>query len=400
MTIGVSIPVLCQFKFYPSDREIDNGVNFQNVDNTELPEQDWEGVYPNKFTQPISRYWNDFSPGIDFQIVTDGAQTYGDTTVTFEDLEGNDLFTLEKENFFTRGTDIIARFYADKFEAIEDGCYRLAIRIQDNVEYYSEEFNLADTHDDCYPLEFSNFENDFGLVFDNGAGDTWVGKMLIPLRMFRPATEEEIEKYNNDVGELTTLRSILKRVYEVESEPVATWFAEKIKMMFGCSDLILNKVAVNSGEGINIEPLNETDKMEIVGNVQLNDFTDDYIQDDALDTVTELLTSWTEDGATVGDWDPFQSSGKDIVLADYSDGGIASAFTNNFNVTQDALYLFKMVVIGNLDNTEIEYDGQTYGISEGDNTYLFTATATGIDKLILTTGNCSFEATCSFKKIT
>jgi len=399
MISGISIPVLTPFKFYPASSETGDGVNFQNIDNTALPLQDWEGVYHSRFVQPVTRFWNDFSPGIDFQIITDGAQTYGDTTVTFEDLDSNVLFTLESENFFVKGTDVIGRFYADKFIGINDGCYKLVIRVQDNPVYNSEVFSLSDIHEDCYPLEYSNFENDFGLIFTNASAATWVGKMMFPLRMFKPTTEEEKEVYENDVNELTTLRSIPKRMYEVESFPVPTWFAEKVKMIFGCSDLQLNKLAVNTESGINIEVLSESDKMQITGNVQLNGFTDEYAQNDALDTVTELLTSWQDDGATEGDWTQFTNDGNEITLGLYEDVGIAEAFSNNFNIVTDQKYLIDITPTNEIEDMEITLNSQTFDIELGRNVILFTSTASESDKIILNVKACDFQALTSMKKI-
>lgn len=401
MINGISIPVLTPFKFYPASVTTGDGVNFQNVDNTELHNQDWEGVYPNRFVQPVPRFWNDYSPGIDFQILNDSVQEHNDTTCDLVDLYGNVMFTLIKESFMTLGTQIQTRFYADEFH-IDDGCYILVLKFQDVPIFNSEVINIADTHEDTYPLEYSNFENDFGLIFTNGSAETWTGKILIPMRMFRPATEEEREVYNNDVGELTTLRAIPKRIYIIESLPVSNWFAEQVKLMFDCSDLLLNKSVVNSESGVQIDPLNETDKMEITGNIQLNDFTEGYLQEENIDTVTELITGWTP-----VNWDTFDASGKDIREAE-ADEVVATMTSNSIAVTEDQWYLIQLVLLSYKDSTpdfDIGADSNTLTLlenTEQNHYYLYKAPSTTSITIVLTTliGDYTFfEGSFSMKKI-
>jgi hypothetical protein len=398
MTTGIAIPVLTPYKFYAATGEFyffDNGVNFQNVDNTELPEQDWSGVYPNTWIQPVPRFWNDYTPGIDFQFIVEGAQTFNDTTVTLDDLDGNTVDTLILDNFYTINPEIQARAYMTEMR-MDDGCYRLVIRVQDRPIFYSEVIKIGDTHEDCYPLEYSNFENDFGLIFDNGAGDTWSGKLLFPLRIYKPTPIDERETYNNDVGVLTTLRSIPKRQYELESKPVATWFSEKILMIFGCSDLILNKVAVNTEEGLTSEEVNETDKMEIVGNVQLTDFTEDiYTQDEALNLVTELITSWSNVSFT-----SFATSDT-YFAATKETAGFGSANSNTFFTTLDQWYLIDITIQDDIVDGTVNFDGDDYDLETGRNVIVHKSSVTGSDDLTISGDNGSdFNVTGSVKKIT
>lgn len=400
MINGVSIPVLTPFKFYPASRTIDNGINFQNIDNTELREQDWEGVYPKNFMQPVPRFWHDLSPGIDFQVnLETSTLAFASFKASIIDLDGATVEALTTVDFFTiSGTLKKIRIYADSFPSVADGCYRIKLFEQGGDDiYYSEIINLADTHEDCYPFEFSNFENDFGLIFENASSVAWSGKMLIPLRLYEPLTEEEKEVYNNDVGELTTLRTIPKRVYQLTTYALPTWFAEKLKMTFGCSDLELNKVAVNTEAGLSIDTVNETDRVEVSGAIVLNDFTDEYIQEDALDSTTELITSWTDDG----NWDVFNSTGKDIDLAQCT--VFASALSNNISVVSGTWYLldFETDSGDDLEDTELLVDGDTFSMLPGRNVFLYQASSTGtINVTIETQANSDFECDCSMKKIT
>ena len=269
--------------------------------------------------------------------------------------------------------------------------------------YYSEIIQLADSFDGCFPLEYSNFENDFGMIFLNGSSDTWRGKILIPFRMFKPMTTEERNVYQNDNGEMTTLRSVPRRLYEIESFPVATWYAEKIKLIFSCSALTLNKLSVNT-EDSSIDIVSQSDLMEIKGEVQLNEFTD-FMQVDALDSTTELITGWTP-----VDFDAFTASGKDITNAE-TEGIDAVATSNTIAVVDGTDYLIEFNITGNGDANStplLTVDADNYDlnivIGETNSTYvLYKATSTGNITLKITTivtENTFFSAICSMKKIT
>lgn len=392
---GIGIPVLTPFKFYPASSTTGDGVNFQNIDNTELFSQDWEGIYPKRFIQPVPRYWYDLSPGIDFQVQLDTAVlSFANFKAAVIDLNGVIVKALTTVDFITiSGTTKQIRVYMDEVN-IDDGCYRIKLYEDGGDDiYYSEIISLADTHEDTYPFDFSNFENAFGMIF-TGTSDTWKGKMLIPLRMYKPLPEDEREVYTNDPGEIVTLRSVPKRIYQLESFPVSTWFAEKFKLMFSCSDLTLNKSVVNTEETPEIEIIQETDLIQIVGEVALNEFVDEYLQDDQLDEETELLTSWEADGATVGDWSDFTPSGKNITEANYEEAGIATAFTNNFNVVANTWYK----IVFNLGSVEgdgpdlttvtltINTTSKAYPITEEENTILYMAPSSTAERIDLTVG--------------
>jgi hypothetical protein len=409
MINGVSIPVLTPYKFNPISPTIGNGVNFQNTDNTPQPEQEWEGVYHNGFVQPVPRFWNDYTPGLDFEIYLDTSiLSIANLKSDLVDLNDNVVQSLTIDTIFSfSATEKQMRIYADKLLGVADGCYQIKIYENGGDDMYlSEVIRLAETIDDCYPLEYSNFENDFGVIFD-GAPDDWTGKILIPLRLFKPEPQDEREIYQNDGGGLTTLRSVPKRVLELQSFPVPTWYAEKVKMIFNCSDLILNKYEVNTEETPEVEIIGESDKMEIVGPVQLNGFSEDYFYDDNLNTVTELLTSWTDVG-----WDTFNDTGKDIDEAE-AQLVVATATSNNIAVTSNNWYLLKFDITSFSDATPtltITLVGPTDITLTLDDSFesksyyvMYKAVATGNLTIKITTKNTEtthFESICSFFKIT
>lgn len=405
MINGVGIPVLTPLKFNPIDPTIGDGVNFQNVDNTELHLQDWEGVYPKRFVQPVARYWNDLSPGIDFQIYLDTSiLSFGNFEARIVDLEGATVQDLITEDFFTiTGTIHQVRVYADEFNYIADGCYRIKLIASGAADLYlSEVIQLADTIDDCYPLEYSNFENDFGLIF-TGTSDTWKGKVLVPMRMYKPLPSDEREMYKNDPGEIVTLRSVPQRKYEFETFPVSTWYAELFKLIFSCSDLTLNKSIVNTEETPTPEIIEETDVMQITGEVALNDFVDGYLQDAKLDTLQNTLTSWVDVG-----WDTFNDTAKDINEAE-AQLVVATATSNNIAVVDETYYLVKLDITSSENATPtLEVGAESYTLNLDDSLisksyyFIYRAVSTGNITLVITTKNTEithFAAICNVFKI-
>lgn len=403
MINGVSIPVLTPFKFYPADATIGDGINFQNVDNTKQSVQSWEGVYHNEFPQPVPLFWNDLTPGIDFQIQLDTSElAFANLRSAIIDLDGDVIQVLTTNDFFTiTGTIHQVVITADELH-LEDGCYRIKIYENGGDDmYYSEVIDIADTHEDCYPLEYSNFENDFGLIFTNATSETWKGKMLIPLRMYEPLTEDEKEAYENDIGELTTLRTILKRIYNIETYPIPTWLSEKLKLIFGLSELTLNKLIVNT-QDISIEKINETDKMELSGKIQLNDFTDYYLQEDQIESYTELIVNpfWTA-AAGPPAWDNFAIDGKDITNGNYRySTGTVTADSNVIPAASGVL-LISIDITGTITDGELDVPTSsgtnTYDLVEGNNVIIVDV---GIPVTILTlkSGFCDFSAICTVKK--
>jgi hypothetical protein len=413
MIKGVAIPVLSPFKFFPAQEITLSGVNFQNTDNTGQLSQSWKGVYPKCFNQPVPRYWNDFSPGIDFQVYhNDSFSDIVDIRAYIVDLNGNKVQTLSSDSFFTwyDASSVITqiRFYADKLIGVNDGYYRILIDEDGYELYYSEIIEIKDTFDDCYPLEYSNFENDFGLIFENETSETWKGKMLVPMRLFQPVNSDTRETYRDDNDILTTLRSTPKRVYQMESLPVPTWMAEKVKMIFSCSDIKLNKLTVNSEESPEIDLISESDLMSITGEIQLNNestdyFPDEYFQQDKIDEVTELITSWNESGGAGIDWYYADFVGKFIQSAVFEDTGVGTLTSNTFSITTGEIYLVNFNFTSDINNIDLYINGvKQIDALTGKNVFIYTAVTTATVSIQLRTAagvRENFSAACSMKKL-
>jgi len=415
MIKGISIPVLTPYKFYPATAITADGVNFQNIDNVEYHNQDWYGVYNNQWTQPVPRYWNDYTPGIDFQIYFEDTDiTYANLSASIIDLSGSVVQSLSKEqtHVYVAGDKFQVRFYADQLLGVADGFYRIKIFESGGDDiYYSEIIEIKDTFDYCYPLEYSNYENDFGLIFSSGS-TSFTGKILIPSRSYKPVPASEKNNYMDDNGIMTTLRSVPKRVYQLESSLVPAWFYEKIALIFSCSELTFNKSTVNSAEIPDSNLFEGSDTVTFSSEIELSEFPskDTYLMyqyDENVETITELLTGWTN-GATYDEWETFTESGTTITRA-YSSGADPkeSCDSNSIAVTSGHDYLIELNLVyatgvANNPNLEILSGSVDIALSDGKNVILYTAVATTSITLTLY-GNSAeevdFSATCSMKSI-
>ncbi len=335
----IRFPVLSPFKFYRAGLRTD-GINFSNPDNIEWQYRDQSGVYAVPFCQPVQLIWHDFTSGLDFQVYVD------DTAYDYElESEAGILIDLSTEELLAHGDNMYKRVFYDLATdtMIEDGRYRVKISSGEEV-WFSEWMDVkgwgkqnVDTSvftqtdlvfDHCVPFEYGHFENDFGAIF----ADDYKFKMLIPIRMYKPLTKMEKNVYKDDPGVMTTLRSVPTRAYEFETMPVPAWFAEKLQLAFGCSDLTLNKMEINAEAIPENEIVSTSDLFTVRGEVALTKYNEDYFNEDMNKEVAgvELLTAWTDT-----DFDTFTDSGKNISSAIHITGADAIARSNNFWLETD-----------------------------------------------------------------
>lgn len=318
MISGVKIPVLCPLKFHAAGVEFNNGVNFNNTDNRSLADQDWQGIYNVCYAHPVPYFWNDGSYGLDFQVYATAAE-YANIKAYIIDKDGTEVKELSSESFYNYDPpsgDRQLRFYMDEVYGIdEDEFYRVKITNLTTAIYYSETIQFKEKFNHCFPVTYSNFENDFGSIFENVAGTNWKGKYLLPLRIMEPIPVDERETYIDDNGGLTTLRSLPRRGYKLETLPIPTWLSEILRLTFSCSEITVNKLSVNAEELPEAERITDSDLMPVTGELYLTDFTGNYWIDEKKNTVTELLTDWPSEDSSI---EYFEHDGKNI-LAYFTD---------------------------------------------------------------------------------
>ena len=382
----IRFPVLQPFKFYRAGLRTD-GINFSNPDNIEWNLRDQSGVYSVPFFQPVQLIWNDFTTGLDFQV-------YVDVTPYDYELESESgaLIDLETEELLAHGANMYIRVFYDigSSPMIPDGIYRIKISSGEEV-WYSEwldvkgwgidkgvfgylQQNLTFNH--CVPFEFGHFENNYGAFFADG----YKFKMMVPLRLYKPLTKAEKNVYRDDPGVMTTLQSVPTRAYEFETLPVPAWFAEKMQMAFNCSNLTLNKIAVNAEAIPESEIVSSSDLFSVRGEVVLSGFNSDYFAENSDIELSgvEQITEWVNTNFT-----SFTAAGKNITSAINTDQAVANAVSNDLLSLNDTPGRLVFVLKCQLDkvtskvpyfyiDTEDSFSPLSAPLNSGMNTLLFS----------------------------
>ncbi len=285
----IQVPILTPLRLFPKAVDFTGGDNYINPDNTRQEDMIQEGLYNSTFYQAFQKTWHDDSDGLEFQVMsTAAAETLsaksfkmdGDTEI--EDMTCTKVFTYSGSDtaVWTISMATPANYTTNTIYYIE------VYTTSSGYDYVSDYWYFEDSGVNLArywaPLEYSNFENDFGLIFDNGSGTTFAGKVLVPLQMYKPAPAIEKETVNDYKGVPLTLRTTIRRGYELVTAPVPVWFAEKLLIIFGCSELELNKITVNNTDDLGIEIFEQSDMAEVTGTVYFTDFND-YYNNEAVD---------------------------------------------------------------------------------------------------------------------
>jgi hypothetical protein len=288
MTV-VRQPLLSPIKFHNPSMEFDNEINFQNPDNRLSTSYDWENVRCVPYALPIPKVWPDGQPGIDFMLNTAG--TLG-TQIFYADLyDANDeyyksLYVHEWQSIDS-GNQYHVWLDGLSGTGIEDGYYTIKIFAFDDDELLleSEMLLIADWFIDAVPLEFWNFENDFGIVWSE-LRRMFTTRIMAPIRIYDPGPQFEKQTYQNDPGILTTLRTIPQRMFNFDSHPIPVHVAELIQLGFGCSEIYLDRIKINSEEIPDAEIYEGTNLKYLSGQANFVDWNQDYVRE-LVDTVQE-----------------------------------------------------------------------------------------------------------------
>ena len=290
MTV-IKRPLLSPIRFYPK-LTFGSAVTFQNPDNRVSTGYNWEGVNSMQYYLPIPKQWADGQYGIDCLVNTAGAGTFYARLYDEDDVLYISL-NVDKWQDFSVGAQW--RVYLD-CSGVDTGVYTIKLfdTAGDALLVESEALYIADQFVDYIPFEFWNFENDFGLVFDNGS-TRWTSRFMVPVRMFDPAPKSEKEMYMDDPGTLQTLRSTMQRVYNIDSLPIPVHVAEILIAAFDCSELYLNRIKVNSEDNPEAEPIEGSNLKILTGNVTFVDFNTDYVAEDVETEQDDQDIDWASD---------------------------------------------------------------------------------------------------------
>ncbi len=373
MTV-VRQPVLSPIRFHDPSLEFDNETNFQNPDNRLSTDYDWENVNEVPYHLPIPKVWPDGQPGLDFMLNTAGT---GGTETFYADLyDSNDTFykslyvaewqAIDSGNQYHVWLDGISG------TGIEDGFYTVKIFAthDDELLLESEALLIADWFIDTIPFEFWNFENDFGIVWSE-LRRRFTARIMIPIRVYDPGPTFEKETYQNDPGTLVTLRTIPQRIFNFDSHPVPVHIAELILLGFGCSELYLDRVKINSEDNPEAEIYKGTNLKYITGQANFVDFNTDFVrelvdttqEDQSIDWSSHTYVTAVITGNSIAVNDPVIASGPLQVQSDLITLADGDIFIFKITLTDDA---------GDSDLPLYEFQGEQLQIKEwGINWFTF-----------------------------
>ncbi len=366
----IKIPVLSPIRFYPPV-EFDNDSNFQNPDNRVSTGYDFANVRAIPYHLPIPKQWPDGQPGIDFivQIVTASGTFYAD----LYDEDDVKLKSLYVDSWEVVGSDTQYRVWLDGISGsgIADGLYTIKLFqvSDDELLFESEALLIGEWFNDTIPFEYWNFENDFGIVWDNDT-TRFTGRIMVPIRMYDPAPTFEKEVYKNDPGVLTTLRTIAQRVFSFDSHPVPVHVAELFALSFACSELYLDRIQINSEESPEAEPIDGTNLKQIEGSATFVNFNDEYMREKVETSLTDENIDWDSH-----DYDTAVRTGNSIDVDDVSVSGVLGATSDSYSHATNEVVLIKIVLTDDSGDDSsnlprVAFDGPSIQLKEWGTNWL------------------------------
>lgn len=405
----VQQPLLSPIRFHDPSTEFDNQYNFQNPDNRLSTAYDWENVNEVPYALPIPKQWPDGQPGIDFTLTLEGASTEDDIYAKLYDADDSEYADCNIHSWYLIAgapATPVARIFLDGLSGtgVEDGYYTIKIfqTSDDELLLESEMLLIGEWFYDCIPFEFWNFENDFGVYFDNGVDLRWTGRVMAPIRLYDPAPEFEKEVYKNDPGILTTLRSVPQRVFNFDSHPLPVHLIELIQMGFACSELYLDRIHINTEEAPEAELYEGTNLKYLTGKATFVDFNDSYYR--------EIVGTEREDQSIDWDSDTYGSAvitGNSIVVNTDPVSGTDRVESDTITFEENEIYLVRVELTddaGDSDLPNASFGGSNIPITEWGVQWLsFRMHADGTDEFDLyhTTGEKAvYTAVIDVYKIT
>ena len=372
-------PLLSPIRFYDPNLAFGSYTTFQNPDNRVSTGYRWPGIASLPYHLPIPKQWPDGQPGIDFLINTGAifeviyAKLYDEDDADYKDLNVS--------VWSSAVTGIQWRVWLDGYSGtgIANGNYTIKIFdvSNDALLLESEALLIAEWFDDMIPFEFWNFENDFGLIFDN-TDTLFTGRIMLPVSIYDPGPTFEKEMYKDDPGTLTTLRTTIQREFNFDSGPVPVHVVEAFQIAFSCSELYLDRIKINSEDLPEGELIKGTNLKELSGTATLVDFNTDYVREVVEPVKTDQGKDWDTESYTLG-----SIVGNTLTVANYVLGSDATCESESISYSEGDLILVKLELTdsGSSELPTFAFDSATFqsGLQWGINWLSFRVNDTSSD---------------------
>lgn len=256
-------PLMNPIRFYPVDSIPDFQDTFPFVDRM-VTQQKWiEGVYPSNF-------YKDFliNKEIILQFRLSGID---DKNIIVTKPSGTQTLTATE---ITPSGWTSTAVYKYSFTPTAEGVYYFTFT---EPNYKSDKIyvsGLEKFRRRLVEISYYNSENDYSMIFFNGALQKYTGLTYFTGQLLPSQPENEISGYESDRGNLEKLRSTPKRISNLILTDVHISYIDVINMIFSCDNLTINGVTFQSAEAPQIEIIAKSDLVNM--EIKLTQTNNDY----------------------------------------------------------------------------------------------------------------------------
>jgi len=123
------------------------------------------------------------------------------------------------------------------------------------IVYISERYDVEESLEGYYKVQYFNNSNDLGAVFFDSTGNTQTFEGVIYLEMFmKPVLSGELDTYQDDKGSFSTLRPTPIKCFDLKINRVSDYMVQKLGLIFSCDNIRINGVQYSPVEKPESEP--------------------------------------------------------------------------------------------------------------------------------------------------
>jgi len=163
-------------------------------------------------------------------------------------------FTTINTSYFTN--PLVGYFSNISLSGLANNIYYLQVTVGAGsavVNLISEPFEIRSNWPNTKLLTYTNSENNFSLIFQNG--ETFNFRVEAALQDFQPASNDV--SFEDEPANLTILSSKIYRTYKAifgTALGLPDWVADKILRIFACDSVIIDGKSFTKNDGAKLEP--------------------------------------------------------------------------------------------------------------------------------------------------